>query len=84
MDTLNTVKKKKKKVKKPGCYTASVDLKDAYNTVRIQKDNQKFLKFEFRVAFIKILASLMPFRVLQGLLQRYVSQFIQHCTIRAI
>ena len=63
---------------------ASVDLKDAYYTVPMQKDHQTFLKFEFRVAFINTLASLMASRVLHVFLHRYLSQFIQHCTIRAI
>ena len=31
---------------KPGCYMASVDLKDAYYSVPICKDHQKFLKFD--------------------------------------
>ena len=44
MDTLNTVTK----MIKPGCYMASIDLKDAYYTVPIHKDHQKFLKFEFK------------------------------------
>ena len=43
MDTLDTVVK----MVKPGCYMASVDLKDAYYTVPIHKDHQTFLKFEF-------------------------------------
>ena len=33
---------------KPGCYMASVDLKDAYYSVPICKDHQKFLKFEWK------------------------------------
>lgn len=44
MDTLETVVK----LVKPGCYMASVDLKDAYYTVPIHPDHQKFLKFEFK------------------------------------
>ena len=63
---------------------ASVDLKDAHYTVPIQKDHQKFLKFEFKGAFINILASLMASRVLHAFLQRCLSQFIQHYTTRAI
>lgn len=43
MDTLDSVIK----MMKPGCYMASVDLKDAYYTVPICKDHQKFLKFKF-------------------------------------
>ena len=33
---------------KPGCYMGSVDLKDAYYSVPICKDHQKFLKFEWK------------------------------------
>ena len=49
MDTLDTVTK----IIKPGCYMASVDLKDAYYTVPIHKDYQKFLKFEFKGCLYK-------------------------------
>ena len=31
----------------PGCYMASVDLKEAYYSVPIAKDHQKYLKFEW-------------------------------------
>ena len=79
-DTLETVTK----MIKPGCYMASVDLKDAHYTVPMQKDHQKILKFEFKGAFINILASLMASRVLHAFLQRCLSQFIQHYTTRAI
>ena len=33
---------------KPGCFMASIDLKDAYYSVPICKDHQKFLKFEWK------------------------------------
>ena len=33
---------------KPGCYMASIDLKDAHYSVPICKDYQKFLKFEWK------------------------------------
>lgn len=33
---------------KPGCYMASIDLKDAYYTVPICKEHQKFLKFQWK------------------------------------
>lgn len=49
MNTLDTVTK----MIKPGCYMASVDLKDAYYTVPIHKDHQKFLKFEFKGCLYK-------------------------------
>ena len=29
----------------PGCYMASIDLKDAYYSIPIHKDHQKYLKF---------------------------------------
>ena len=80
MDTLDTGTK----MTKPGCYMASVDLKDAYYTVPIHKDHQKILKIEIRVAFINILASQMASRVLHAFLQRCSSQFIQHCTIKVM
>ena len=43
MDTLDTVTR----MMKPGCFMASVDLKDAYYTVPILSDHQKYLKFMF-------------------------------------
>ena len=43
MDTLDTVVR----MMKPGCYMASVDLKDAYYTVPVHEEHQKFLKFVF-------------------------------------
>ena len=43
MDTLETVTR----MMKPGCFMASVDLKDAYYTVPIHSDHQKYLKFVF-------------------------------------
>ena len=49
MDTLDTVTK----MIKPGCHMASVDLKDAYYTVAIHKDHQKFLKFEVKGCLYK-------------------------------
>ena len=33
---------------KPGCYMASIDLKDAYYTAPICKEHQKFLKFKWK------------------------------------
>ena len=43
MDTLETVTR----MMKPGCFMASVDLKDAYYTVPIHSVHQKYLKFMF-------------------------------------
>ena len=44
MDTLTTAIK----MMRPGCYMASVYLKDAYYTVPIAQEHQKFLKFFWR------------------------------------
>lgn len=38
---------------KPGCYMASVDLKDAYYSVPIHQSHQKFLKFSWRGKFFQ-------------------------------
>ena len=43
MDTLETAIS----MMKPGCYMASVDLKDAYYTVPVDLSHQKYLKFQF-------------------------------------
>lgn len=43
MDTLETVTR----MMKPGCFMASMDLKDAYYTVPIHPDYQKYLRFMF-------------------------------------
>ncbi|XP_068742115.1 uncharacterized protein [Montipora capricornis] len=43
MDTLVTFTR----MMKPGCFMASADLKDAYYTVPIHSDHQKYLKFMF-------------------------------------
>ena len=43
MDTLDAAIK----MMKPGCYMASIDLKDAYYTVAIHSEHQKYLKFIF-------------------------------------
>ena len=43
MDTLETVTR----MMKPGCFMASVDLKDAYYTVPMHSNHQKYLKFTF-------------------------------------
>ena len=34
---------------KPDCYMASIDLKDAYYTVAIAEEHQKYLKFLFDI-----------------------------------
>ena len=44
MDTINTILKLVKK----GCFMCSVDIKDAYYSVQIQEDYQKFLKFYWK------------------------------------
>ena len=43
MDTLDTVIK----MMKPGCFMASVDLRDAYYTVPVHPEHRKYLKFLF-------------------------------------
>ena len=43
MDTLESAIK----MMKPGCYMASIDLKDAYYSVTVAKEHQKYLKFVF-------------------------------------
>ena len=44
MDSLNTVLQ----MVKPGCFMASIDLKDAYYSVAIATADQKYLKFLWR------------------------------------
>ena len=44
MDSLNTVLQ----MVKPGCFMASIDLKDAYYSVPIATADQKYLKFQWR------------------------------------
>lgn len=43
MDTLESAIR----MMKPGCYMASIDLKDAYYSVPVAKEHQKYLKFVF-------------------------------------
>ena len=35
------------KMIKPNCWMATIDLKDAYYSVKIHPDNQKYLKFKY-------------------------------------
>ena len=42
MDTIQTALK----LMRPGCFMASVDLKDAYYSVPIALEDRKYLKFE--------------------------------------
>ena len=37
----------------PNCYMASIDLKDAYFTVKVKESHQKFLKFQFEQQLYK-------------------------------
>ena len=48
---------------KPGCFMASIDLKDAYYTVPVHHEFQKHLKFQLMVNYINTLACLMAFQV---------------------
>ena len=73
MDTLDTVTR----MMKPGCFMASVDLKDAYYTVPIHSDHQKYLKFMFN-------GTPMGYQVHLVSLQNCLSQFTQLCTIKVI
>ena len=43
MDTINTALK----LMRPGCFMASVDLKEAYYSVQVVEDDRQFLKFEW-------------------------------------
>ena len=52
MDTLDTILK----LVRPGCYMATVDLRDAYYTVPIADESQKYLKFVFNDVLYKYLA----------------------------
>ena len=49
MGTINTILKLVKK----GCFMCSVDIKDAYHSVPIQEDYQKFLKFYWKKELLK-------------------------------
>jgi len=40
----------------PNCFMASVDLKDAYYSIKIKEEHQKFLKFKFKDKFYKFTA----------------------------
>lgn len=40
----------------PSCFMASVDLKDAYYSIKIKEEHQKFLKFKFKDKFYKFTA----------------------------
>ena len=49
MDIINTILKLVKKA----CFMCSVDIKDAYYSVPIQEDNQKFLKLHWKEELLK-------------------------------
>ncbi len=53
METISTILQ----LIQPNCYMESIDIKDAYYTVAIRKDMQKYLKFQFE-------GKLFVFRVL--------------------
>lgn len=53
---------------KPGCYMASIDLKDAYYSVPISTTDQKFLKFEWK-------GTLYQFTCFHKNLQNCINQF---------
>ena len=47
MDTIHTALK----LMRPGCFMASVDLKDAYYSVPVAKEHRKYLKFEWQGSY---------------------------------
>ena len=47
MDTIQTALK----LMRPGCFMASVDLKDAYYSVPVAKEDRKYLKFEWQGSY---------------------------------
>ena len=79
MDTLETVTR----MTKPGCFMASVDLKDAYYTVSIHSDHQKYLKFMFNGTLYQYMCLPNGLSSAPRILQNCLSQFTQLCT-RAI
>jgi hypothetical protein len=50
---------------KPDCYMTSVDLKDAYYSVRVSPQHQKYLKFMFNGLFINLPAYQMDWHFVQ-------------------
>jgi len=79
MDTLKTVTR----IIKPGCFMASVDIQDAYYTVPIHSDHQKYLKFMFNGTLYQYTCLPNGLSSAPRILQNCLSQFTQLCT-RAI
>lgn len=71
-DSLNTVLQ----MVKPGCFMASIDLKDAYYSVPIATADQKYLKFQWRGKLYKYVCFQMDWHFAQGSSQNYLSQYI--------
>ena len=69
MDNIKTALK----LMRPGCFMASVDLKDAYYSVPIAREDRRYLKFEWqaKVSIFSILACPMAWLVLLVYSQRY-------------
>jgi hypothetical protein len=69
MDTFQTAMK----LIRPGCFMASIDLKDAYYSIPVADEDRKFLMFEWKgtfYGFTNSLVSLMGFLVPLGFLQK--------------
>ena len=59
MDTIQTALK----LMRPGCFMASVDLKDAYYSVPVAEEDRKYLKFECKGVIMNTRAYLMALLV---------------------
>ena len=55
----------------PGCYFASLDLKDAYYSVKIHPDFTKLFRFYFHGVLYEILALSQGYRDSPGFLQKF-------------
>ena len=57
MDTIHIALK----LTRPGCFMASVDLKDAFYSVPVAKEDRKYLKFEWQGSYYEYpMALLVP------------------------
>jgi hypothetical protein len=66
MDTFQTAMK----LIRPGCFMASIDLKDAYYSIPVADEDGKFLMFEWKGTFYQFTCLLMGFPVPLGFLQK--------------
>lgn len=68
MDTIQTALK----LMRPGCFMASVDLKDAYYSVPIALEDRKYLKFEWQGSYFQYIPVCpMAWLVLLAYSQKY-------------